>query len=301
MTTTNTEVRIVRSYQSGDEVKLADLINRSDSTDLISAIELGKQIQQRLKRGGRSWIISLGNTPAGYVTIAPISGLPGIYDLNGAIVRQYRRQGLGSDLINTIKKELKNGDVLQLSFAVDSIESPAAVFLQKQGFFIEHVEWSMILKNLSDLPPSNLPSPYVMRIFDKSTAASLFNHLYVESFVSMPWYQPYQSKQEVIAELDDPANMLFLFRGDEPVGFAWLRWHGSDSAEIEPIGIIDNYRGKGLGKALLILVLNRLKKSEVELVRLGVWKSNTIAVHLYQSLGFEQQLHLIYLAIKIER
>ena len=301
MTTANAELRIVRSYQSGDEVGLTDLINRSDSTNLISPAELGKQIRHIIKRGGHSWIVSLGNTPVGYATIAPIPGLPGIYDLSCTIVQQYRRQGLGSDLVNIIKKELQNSEVLQLSYAVDSIESPAAVFLQKQGFFVEHVEWSMVLKDLSDLPSPNLLSPYVLRTFDKSTAANLFNRLYDESFISMPWYQPYQSNQEVMAELDDPDNMLFLWQGEEPIGFAWLRWNGSDSAEIEPIGIIDNYRGKGLGRTLLVLALHRLKKSGAELVRLGVWKSNTTAVHLYQSHGFERQLHLIYLATKIER
>jgi ribosomal protein S18 acetylase RimI-like enzyme len=153
---------------------------------------------------------------------------------------------------------------------------------------------------LSDLPSPHLPFPYATRSLDKGAAASLFNRLYDESFASMPWYQPYQSNQEVIAELNDPANLLFLWRGNEPIGFAWLRWNGSDSVEIEPVGIIYNYRGKGLGRALLLQALHQLKQLGAEIVRLGVWKSNATAVRLYQSLGFERQFQLIYLARKLK-
>ena len=299
MADNNPEI-IVRPYQPGDEMKLAAVINRSKSENQISTAELETKIRRRLEHGGRAWIVSSGNVSAGYAYVAPISGLPGIAHLDCLVAGQYRNQGLGTELTQTLKEELRNNHIIQLSYAIDSLDAPEAVFLQKQGFFTEHVEWKMALKNLADLPPLNLLAPYSIRTFDEATAATLFNRLYEYSFAQLPWYQPYPSDQEMLRELDDPKNILFLFHQNEPIGFAWLRWNRPNSIEIEPMGIIGAFHGKGLGKTLLLRALQQCRQLGAEEVHLGVWKSNSIAVDLYEGVGFERQSQLIYLACDLK-
>lgn len=296
MTTEDTKIRSVRPYYSGDEFKLATSIDESRSANLTSAVKLGNKLNNRIKQGGRAWIVSLGDNPVGWATITPISGLPGIFDLDCCVASQFRGQGMGSFLLSNIVVGLSDTRVRQLSYAVHSLESSCAFFLRGQGFFVEHVEWSLILRDLSELPVPNLPNPYTIRSLDDVAAARLFRQLYDESFASLPWYQPYESNEEVMSELNDLGNLLFLWRENEPIGFAWLRWKESLTAEIEPLGIKPDYRGMGLGSELLSSALHQLKQDGADTVQLGLWESNQAAIRLYQNLGFERQSKIFYLA-----
>jgi mycothiol synthase len=301
MAQTKAESIDVREYFPGDENELTAAIIRSGPENWNSAADPETFIRQRIDQGGRAWIISLDDVVVGYATIVPISGLPGTVDLKCFIAEGYRRQGLGNNLIQIAKQTLTGGDVIQLSYAVTSLASPEAIFLQKQGFIVEHVELSMVLRDLDGLPSSALPNPFIMRTHDRETAAKLFNRLYETAFASLPWYQPYGSAHDVLAELDDPADILFLYNPIEAIGFAWLHWKNLDLIEIEPIGIVNNYRGSGFGRGLLLQSLHRCRQLGAGTVQLGVWQANSIAIRLYQSLGFETQSEITYLAYEIKR
>lgn len=53
------------------------------------------------------------------------------------------------------------------------------------------------------------------------------------------------------------------------------------------IAILDGYRGLGLGKAMMQLLLARAKKAGIYIVELEVFAINGGAKHLYEVLGFE--------------
>lgn len=55
------------------------------------------------------------------------------------------------------------------------------------------------------------------------------------------------------------------------------------------MGILPQYRGKGIGSQLLDAVLKHAKKFGLEKVELNVYTSNTAAVALYRKFGFEQE------------
>lgn len=55
------------------------------------------------------------------------------------------------------------------------------------------------------------------------------------------------------------------------------------------MGLLPDYRGKGIGSMLLKAVLDHAKKSGLEKVQLHVYTSNTPAVALYKKFGFEQE------------
>lgn len=58
-----------------------------------------------------------------------------------------------------------------------------------------------------------------------------------------------------------------------------------DEAELLLIGVAKNVQGRGLGKALLAAMLELLKRT-TRSVFLEVRASNTVAIQLYESLGF---------------
>jgi len=53
------------------------------------------------------------------------------------------------------------------------------------------------------------------------------------------------------------------------------------------IGIIDGYRGMGIGKALMLAAIQKAKEKGLTRIELTVREHNTRAIELYKSLGFE--------------
>lgn len=238
------------------------------------------------------WLIEDGGQVVGYTAVSPVPGLDGIYELNGGILPTKRRQGLGSHLLQHVLQEARGLNIRQLSHCITDLDSPAARFLHHHHFFTEHEEW---LLHLSPLPPRS-PAPLRdCQIQTHPAPVPLFCRLYDQSFAATPWYQPY-SEEEVENMLDDPADILFLFKDEQPIGFAWLQ-----GDQIEPIGIVKAEWGKGYGRILLLTALHTLHQRGVAQAHIGVWRSNHAAVHLYQSVGFQHQQTLTYLAFDVPR
>lgn len=88
-----------------------------------------------------------------------------------------------------------------------------------------------------------------------------------------------------------------------PIGAAWYRLFTADN---KGYGYVDNntpelaiallpqYRNKGVGKSLLIYLLEQAKADGYQQISLSCDPTNDSAIHLYQKLGFEQVgVHII--------
>ena len=102
-----------------------------------------------------------------------------------------------------------------------------------------------------------------------------------EEAFSMPWHR--ESFLEMIQNPD--ACYLVGLLGDEVVGSCGLRNIVGDG-EITNVVTKGTMRGKGIGKQMLLQLLEEGTKMGVEAFTLEVRKSNNAAIHLYESLGF---------------
>jgi ribosomal protein S18 acetylase RimI-like enzyme len=137
--------------------------------------------------------------------------------------------------------------------------------------------------------------------FPVAAAIRAFRMLYDDIFRGRPWYQPYTSTREVIAELEDPADLLFLMEGEKTAGFAWLRMPEIDQGEIEPFGLLPAYQGRGLGAKFLAAAVHQLAAAGAENIHIGAWQDNERAIRLYQQLGFKHTNTQTYLAYDINQ
>ena len=89
----------------------------------------------------------------GYTAVWPVPGVEGLLEMNGGILPQYRRQGAGSQLLRQLIAECKQLPFDTLSCLVEDADTAVYHFLQHHRFWVEHEEWTMICKALTNLPP----------------------------------------------------------------------------------------------------------------------------------------------------
>lgn len=102
-----------------------------------------------------------------------------------------------------------------------------------------------------------------------------------EEAFSMPWHR--ESFLEMIA--NENACYLVALAGDEVVASCGLR-HIVGEGEITNVVTKSSMRGKGIGKQMLLRLLEEGRKMGAEAFTLEVRVSNAPAIHLYESLGF---------------
>ena len=97
-------------------------------------------------------------------------------------------------------------------------------------------------------------------------------------------------------ELSDP-NIIFLIAELEngPVGYAKLKLDsknesitGTNTIEIERIYSLQEYIGKGIGKALMQAAIDEAKQRGCNSIWLGVWEKTPKAINFYKKWGFRE-------------
>lgn len=290
---------MVRLYDPADAVTLAALHNTVQPGEPHTGVSFQQHVASLQQAGGRVWVVEENGEVVGYAAVAPLPGLEGIVELEGFVAPAHRRRGVGSRLLAHLIRELEHSRVRQLSHYVTALDVPATHFLRRHGFTVEHEEWVMALPDLRQLPPLLLPADCRLQTFNRAEAIRHFRALYDQSFSTYRWYQPY-SHAEVAATLGDASDILFLTYGGRPMGFVWLHLTEADAGEIEPIGVIRPYQGQGYGRLLLLAGLHRLAQRGAKRVAIGLWSENQVALHLYQSLGFQHRYTRTYLAYNLQ-
>lgn len=85
----------------------------------------------------------------------------------------------------------------------------------------------------------------------------------------------------------DPEGLLVAWRGSRAVGSCWTKLHAGDVGEIYLIGLREDVRGIGLGRALVLLGLADLhSRRGAQDGMLWVDEANGGAYDLYRELGF---------------
>jgi len=192
-----------------------------------------------------------------------------------------RCQDIGGDIIHVcLHESLRVGRI----FFTESGFSPVHV----------HVEFQRDLEEV--LEQGKEPGIGRVEYFsegDEPRLAELQNRIFTGSW----GYSP-NSVDEIKYYLDFThcrvSDVLLLKKEAEEIGYLWV--HPSVASEtvqkkgrIHMFGIIPEFQGKGLGKMLLRIGLERMKEQGYKTVDLTVDEDNRPAVTLYDSMGFKEK------------
>jgi ribosomal protein S18 acetylase RimI-like enzyme len=79
--------------------------------------------------------------------------------------------------------------------------------------------------------------------------------------------------------------------GDEPVGALWIAErdaYGRRIAWVYDVEIDEEHRGRGLGRAAMLLCEEEARRRGIDRVELNVFGGNEVARNLYRSLGYSE-------------
>jgi len=132
--------------------------------------------------------------------------------------------------------------------------------------------------------------------------ASIMTH-YINELSNENTFITFQGEQMTIAEEEKflqsqvekiknkTSCMLLAFANDQLVGIGSVQSKDKIAAHVGILGISisKEYRGKGLGKILFRVLLEESQKIEnLKVITLEVFATNTKAINLYQSFGFQE-------------
>lgn len=137
--------------------------------------------------------------------------------------------------------------------------------------------------------------------------APLWKALHVHHATITPHFGPARSPDEswprrkanYVSWFEDPGTFLLIAEKESrPIGYAFVRfidgsetWRTPDKvAEIETLSVLPEFRGSGLGSALMEAVYSELEKAGVKEISLAVVATNTDALRFYERHGFFQRI-----------
>lgn len=84
-----------------------------------------------------------------------------------------------------------------------------------------------------------------------------------------------------------PEDIILTYEGDKLIGYCWTEITGEGEGRIYMLGVDPDYRGKGIGRRLLLAGLAHLRNKGIRVAVLTTDSENQPACDLYRSAGFE--------------
>ena len=97
-----------------------------------------------------------------------------------------------------------------------------------------------------------------------------------------PW-----TEEGLREELTNPMAHFYVAVADKVIGYMGVI-EICGEANVTNVAVLPEYRGNGIGKALVKNAIDGAKSRECEFITLEVRESNLPAINLYKSFGFQQ-------------
>lgn len=108
------------------------------------------------------------------------------------------------------------------------------------------------------------------------------------------YWQTHEESVETLKEWCEEGKVYNIFNCDEAVGFFYVIFGGQNVAWLEDLFIVEDYRGKGIGKLAMSKLDELMIEKDVVAMFVDIIPRNTNAFKFYRECGFNH-LNLIQL------
>lgn len=213
-----------------------------------------------------------------------------------------RELALEDEIIEWAQAELRplrlqRGVPARLRVSLDQRDNPNIELMEQRGFVVERYYFNM-KRPLDNVPEPQFPSGFSVRQVDPEREAEewvrLKNETWVDHFNYRPWnverFKSWASDPDEKPEL----NIVAVAPDGALAAFCWAIIRAEENTQkernegvIDLVGTHPAYRRQGLGRAMLLETLHRLKAAGMDTAALDVdAASPTGATRLYEAAGF---------------
>jgi len=291
---------IIRNYRPQDFNKLVEFgaeaekqkqsYNRTSLQDLIESLSRPHHFPEN-----NLFVAELIGDIIGYVDVVPELEI-GRVVLCCLVHHDYRKDVY-------VKRLVEHGLIRATELGVKRVHIviPQESMMAKRLFSIMGFRFVRRFLELKlDLYASQLPdidkNDILFRFLRGGEEEKLMN-IQNRSFANTWGYNP-NTLEEVIYRSSlpncSPEDVILACEADNPIGYCWTRrifgkndTKSSDKGRIYMLGVDPNYRGRGVGKKVLMAGLSYLKSKGIKSVELTVDSENKVACSLYRLTGFD--------------
>jgi ribosomal protein S18 acetylase RimI-like enzyme len=226
-----------------------------------------------------------GDKLIGYIGIGQFGGAT--LEVNGMVHPEYRRRGVFKRLFSLVKDEWGKRQLPKMLLLSDNNSISGQEFIKATGASFDNAEYEMFLRSKSK--QNAIVKHVVLRKATNKDAKeiavqdSIYSNVeFKEADISMPEEEEECGAITYIAEINDKIIGKVRLEICDGLG------------GIYGLGLLPEYRGKGYGRELLILSIEKLKEKSPKDIMLQVVTKNKNALNLYKSCGFEETSTMDY-------
>jgi len=290
----------IRNYRSEDFEELVQLVTEVEELGRpycsISLLDLFESLNQSGPFSKSNlFVAERSGEIVGYVEVKPELNI-GRVVLRWLVHPRHRRGELTVRLVDRAVDRSRELGIMTLHANIFQDSDTAKRFLTRMGFifirrFLElRLDLAeMVLPEMSKIAPRCRS----LQPGEEGRLTQLQNCTFAGTWGFNP-----NTAEEIIYRISlpnsSPDDIFLIFDLDKPVGYCWTRIEfrkkkaaGEESGRIYMLGVDPDYRGRGLGRQLLLVGLSYLKSKGLRVAVLTVDSENKAARILYNSVGFE--------------
>jgi ribosomal protein S18 acetylase RimI-like enzyme len=210
-------------------------------------------------------------------------------EISAYTLPDHRRKGYFKRLLNRFIEELKKYEQVDLLFVCEPQSKDGKEAVQKLGAELCFTEYFLRYKGSSSAIKKKQYSKIKLReagLKDLEEIIALYQQIFGDN---------YEDAKSMITKSFEAENrtQYIAILDNKLIGMASVSFENVE-ASLFGLGISPQYQGKGLGKELLNIILEDLKKRNIQNISIEVDSINENALHLYIKSGFEVETSYDY-------
>jgi mycothiol synthase len=297
----------IRKFTIGDLPRVAEIrnaslaispdfysmtVDRIRSTGMTSELQLTSEI----------YVAERDGLVRGYIHIYTDPHLMGMGRINidaFHVHPEERRSGIGTMLLEVAEAKAREWNGRYMSIAIPAAVETSQTFLIKHQFNLVRYFWKLRHAALEGLPSAGLPGNLRFRTFrrgmDEAAYVELLNATFAEHWDFAPITQPELEEWNQRPDFD-PRGCFFIVDGEREIAHITVlvdpqrfeETHDA-AARVFELGVLPEYRGKGLGYQLLLKASEFSREHELNALELVVDGQFDGAKGMYEQMGFQEK------------
>lgn len=226
----------------------------------------------------------------GYIGISDFGG--DTLEVNGMVHPDYRNKGIFTRLFLLVRDEWNKRKQKEMLLLSDNKSLLGLKFIKKISQSYDHSEYDMILNNQAITDSKQNTINLRKAIMSDSTVIAKMDSIFFDMDV--------KEEDEYVQE--NIKNETTYIAEINNMNIGKVRLELSDRVGgIYGLGVFPEHRGKGYGRELLTLSIDKLKQMDAHKIMLQVEINNKNALNLYKSCGFEENYVMEYYKMSKEQ